>query len=560
ISSPYPGSQAPGISDGILQLGYDYQNVVNPIANYWDGTNGGQAMFNAIRTCNIFLDNIAKVPDMQEVERKRWIAEVKTLKAYYHFLLLRMYGPIPIIKDNFEVSDDIDKVHVKRQPVDDVVNYIVQLIDEAVPDLPQSISNQREELGRITSVIALAIKAKTLILAASPLFNGNSDYADFKNKDGEQLVNTTPDNTKWTKAAAACEDAINSADQAGFKLYYFDKPFDLNEIGDTTQKCQDIRGAITQEWNSEEIWMFTNSNTSQLQRLCAPRNEVYSYTFGLWAANMNACEIFYTKNGVPINEDPSWDYTNRYTKLVTVPADERSIMKPNYITSSFNMDREYRFYADLVFDGASYFMIQRPDETNLLYLPTLWGSPSTSGGLSRVSFTGYYPKKLVSWKTSGSSNSYTPDAYGWPAIRLSELYLMYAEAVNESEGPGPKAYKYLDLVRKRAGLNGVVDSWAAHSRNPMKPTTKDGLRSIIQQETMIEFMFEGNNYWNMRRWKRLDLMNRPVTGWDYQQSTTADFYRLKTIYTPHNTYRDYLAPLKEYDLEVNPNLVQNPLW
>lgn len=559
ISSQYPGSQAPEVPMSIIELAYDYQNVVDPIANYWDGENGGVAMFKAIRTCNIFLENIGKVPDIEEFERKRWIAEVKVLKAYYHFLLLRMYGPVPIIKDNLAVSDDVDKVRVKRQPVDDVVNYIVQLLDEAKEDLPTVISNQREELGRITSPIALAIKAKVLVLAASPLFNGNSDYGDLKNKDGQQLVSTTADPAKWVKAEAACAEAIKAAEDAGFKLHYFIKPFDLNEISDTTQKCMDIRGALTEEWNQEEIWVFTNDNTSLLQRFAAPRNDVYSYTYSLWAANMNACEIFYTNNGVPINEDPSWDYTNRYTKLRTVPAEQRSILKPNYTTSSFNMDREYRYYADLAFDGSSYFIKQRSSEDNLLYISTLWGS-SSSQGLSRVSFTGYYPKKLVSWKTTGNGGSYTPDAYAWPAIRLAELYLMYSEAVNEAEGPGPKAYKYLDLVRKRAGLNGVVQSWAEHSRIANKPNTKDGLRDIIQQETMIEFIFEGNNYWNMRRWKRLDLMNRPVTGWDYQQKTTAEFYRQKRIYTPHNTYRDYLAPIKEYALQVNPNLVQNPLW
>ncbi|MBO9593915.1 MAG: RagB/SusD family nutrient uptake outer membrane protein [Niabella sp.] len=560
IASPYPGSQAPGIPNSILELGYDYQNTVEPINNYWDGANGGVAMFQAIRTCNIFLENIGKVPDIDEAERRRWIAEVKVLKAYYHFLLLRMYGPVPVIRENLPVSAGVDEVRISRAPVDEVSGYIAELIDEAAPDLPPAVYNQREELGRITAPIALAIKAYALVQNASPLFNGNTDYADLKNKDGKALVSTAFDNGKWVKAAQACDDAIKAAHGAGFRLHYFNRPFDLNPISDSSKKLMDIRGAVTEEWNPEQIWVLTNSSTSELQRFCAPRNEVYSYTYSLWAANMNACEIFYTKNGVPINEDPTWDYANRYTTLKTVPAEQRSIMKPNYTTSSFNMDREYRFYADLVFDGASYFMTQRPSETNLLYIPTLWGSPSTSGGLSRVSFTGYYPKKLVSWKTTGSGNTYTPDAYAWPAIRLASLYLMYAEAVNEAEGPGAKAYLYLDSVRARAGLKGVVESWANYSRNAAKPATKEGLRNIIQQETMIEMIFEGENYWNMRRWKRLDLMNRPITGWNIEQKTTADFYRMRTIYTPHNTYRDYLAPIKEYALQVNPNLVQNPLW
>ncbi|OQP58044.1 hypothetical protein A3860_39550 [Niastella vici] len=558
IATPYPGSQS-GLPDAILQLGYDYQNVVNPGANLWDGLNNAVPVFQAIRSCNIFLENIDKVPDIASYEKKQWIAEVKVLKAYYHFQLLRMYGPIPVIRKNLPVSADVEAVKLKREPVDSAVNYIAALIDESINDLPLIIANQREELGRITRPIALAIRAYDRMLGASPLFNGNSDYAQFKNNDGEALVRTDIDNEKWAVAVAACKEAIAVCKQAGFRLHYFNKPFDLNAIGDTTKKCLDIRTALTEEWNPEVIWAFTNANTSDLQRQAAPRNDVYSYTISLLAANLNACEIFYTKNGVPIEEDLQWDYANRYTIIKTIPPSMRSILKPNYTTSAFNMDREYRFYADLAFDGSSYFMIQRPAEDNLLYINTMWGS-SSAPSLSRYSFTGYWPKKLVSWKTSGSGNSYTPDPYIWPAFRLSALYLMYAEALNEAEGPSAAAYEYIDSVRARAGLKGVVESWANYSRNAAKPATKEGLRSIIQQETMIEFIFEGENYWNMRRWKRLDLMNRPITGWDVLQNTPDAFYRLKTIYKPNNTYRDYLSPIREYDLFVNPNLVQNPLW
>jgi len=212
----------------------------------------------------------------------------------------------------------------------------------------------------------------------------------------------------------------------------------------------------------------------------------------------------------------------------------------------------------LAFDGSSYFTAGKTDEKNLMYINTMWGSNNvTANTVSRSSITGYWSKKLVNYKNSGS---YSISRYVWPTIRLSELYLMYAESLNEVAGPSNNVYQYIDSVRARAGLKGVVESWQNYSRQPNKPATKDGLRNIIQQEIMIEFMFEGNNYWNVRRWKRLDLMNRPITGWDYQQSTPETFYRLKTIFTPTNTYKDFLTPIKQYNLFVNPNLVQNPLW
>src|SRR5690606_9785115 len=76
------------------------QSIVTPEMNFWDGGEGGADLFQAIRDCNIFLENIGKVPDMDQSEKDRWIAEVKFLKAYYHFYLIRMYGPIPLIREN----------------------------------------------------------------------------------------------------------------------------------------------------------------------------------------------------------------------------------------------------------------------------------------------------------------------------------------------------------------------------------------------------------------------------------------------------------------------------
>src|SRR5213076_420636 len=98
---------------------------------YWDGEQLGQPIFKAIRRCNIFLENIDRPKDLPQFERNRWIAEVKFLKAYYHFYMLRMYGPIPLIKQNLPIDAGTDEVRVKRAPVDEAFAYIVLLLDEA---------------------------------------------------------------------------------------------------------------------------------------------------------------------------------------------------------------------------------------------------------------------------------------------------------------------------------------------------------------------------------------------------------------------------------------------
>ena len=104
------------------------QNINNPICGYWDGTNRGTNLFIGIRDCNTFLEKIGDVHDIQSIERERWIGEVEFLKAYYHYLLLRSYGAIPIVDKNLPVSAEASEMATYRIPVDSCVNYISELL------------------------------------------------------------------------------------------------------------------------------------------------------------------------------------------------------------------------------------------------------------------------------------------------------------------------------------------------------------------------------------------------------------------------------------------------
>lgn len=101
------------------------QNTNDPVMNTWDGN---RSLWVGIRDCNIFLENISNVRDLMEHNRRRWIAEVKFLKAYYHYSLMKRYGPIPIVDVNLPVSANVQDVQVYREPIEDVVNYITGLI------------------------------------------------------------------------------------------------------------------------------------------------------------------------------------------------------------------------------------------------------------------------------------------------------------------------------------------------------------------------------------------------------------------------------------------------
>src|SRR5690606_3163284 len=157
-------------------------NIVDPIFDYWKGEQGGKALWKGISECNIFLDNINDVYGLQEHQKARMAAEAKFLRAYYHFYLLRMYGPIPIFEKNIPIYAAPEEVRsVVRQPIDSVFKFIENTMDEAILDLPDFLDFDVNELGRVTKPIALAMKAKVLVTAASPLFNGNTEFTFYKN-------------------------------------------------------------------------------------------------------------------------------------------------------------------------------------------------------------------------------------------------------------------------------------------------------------------------------------------------------------------------------------------
>ena len=106
---------------------------------------------------------------MQNYERTRWIAEVKFLKAYYHYYLFMLYGPIPIMDTNIAVDASQDEVRRYREPVDDVVAYISNLLDEAYKDLPSKITDPGQEMGRITQPIRVGICSRHRLITV----NGN---------------------------------------------------------------------------------------------------------------------------------------------------------------------------------------------------------------------------------------------------------------------------------------------------------------------------------------------------------------------------------------------------
>ncbi len=559
-----------------FRIAQGQQNKSYPLFNDWAGENKGGnndarsiplKIWRGIRQCNIFLENVRdlnKVRDIDPFERERWLGEVEFLKAYYHYYMLRMYGPIPIIDRSVDANDDV--VFVKRQPVDSCVNWIARLLDSASAKLPLKVADENTELGRITQEIALGVKAKLLVMAASPLFNGNTDFANFVDKDGVKLFNATFDPQKWVIARDACKAAIDTAEFNGHSLYTYKN--DVYNLSDMIKTQMNIRGAITTWWNPEIIWGHSNSYFVN-EAICLPPLERgtnfdrFSLQ-GLWAPPMKIARMFYTKNGVPIEEDKTLNFTNT-TEMRTATLADRYYIEPGFVTARLHFDREPRFYADLGFDGGIWYMQDSPSgsDENTYYIKAKNVENAGYGHFRNYSETGYFVKKLVNWQstTRGATNP-TWKAYPWPMIRLADLYLLYAESINEVDGGSSVAVQYIDKVRQRAGLNGVVESWNSYSNNSTKYSSKIGLREIIQRERSIEMAFEGERLWDLKRWKlAAEVLNQDITGWNVFGKITNTFYQERYVFDQtFITPRDYFWPIGDYDTRRNPLLVENIGW
>jgi hypothetical protein len=567
------------VSNALWYIPQGAQGANSPLANYWssrqngnDALRGGKPMFTALRDCNIFLENIHLPFDLSEEERKLWTGEALFLKAYFHYWLFRMYGPIPLMKNNIVIDAVENEARPYREPVDEVVEYIASLLDSATTLLPVSIEDMANDVGKPNKAIALAVKAQLLTLAASPLFNGteeegaNLDYINIVDKRGIHLFPQQYSAEKWQKAADALKEAIDAADAANHRLYDFriTNPTYVTSLNEKTIFAMQVRGAVTEKWNDEIIWGDSRTNTDALQRACHPDQAAAASgaTSSNYAPTQRIVEQFYTKNGVPVEEDKEWVNVDPL-EMTTATADDKFYIQQSYSTFKLYFNREARFYGSISFAGGTLYGSGRTTDSNLWPVESTLVPLHSTGIFERNSVTGYTCKKLLNFKSSISGTTFTQERYAFPIIRLADLYLMYAEALNEVGGTTPSStvYMYIDSVRARTGLEGVVKSWDKYAidSKKTKPLTKTGMRDIIRRERLNELAFEGARFWDLRRWKLAEsYMNntyiRGVVRDENGNISIRDLYRL--TYNP----RDYLWPIKISNLANNSNLEQNHGW
>jgi hypothetical protein len=575
ITSPY--TQAIDIMRGS-------QNSDNVLLNIWDGNDNIKSLYEGIRSANIFLEYIDMVEDMTSEEISDWKAQVKFLKAYYHFLLLRQYGPIVIMDKSIPLDAVSDDLFLRRNKVEDCFDFIIQLMNEAIPDLKERAS--LTNLGQVDRVAALAIKARIMLFRASPFLNGNKQYyEDFLDHNGEPFFPLEEKPEKWQDALDAVNAAITLCETNGLGLYEFDKnsyPYDREDLslnGDAMKTLYDLRMLIVDPWNKELIWgrTYTQSRSDLLSSVTNIRlplgygdGDANSSSFSeQWlGASYAMLERYYTKNGLPLSEDLTFDPFTQL-EIVTTPGIEdslyqplRGLLQPGVDIPKLYLDRELRFYANLGITGGYW----RAHSVRIFTSMFFGGEGGFGTGFTNNFLaTGIGVQKFVH-PESKSSAWQRVVKFPYPIIRMADLYLMKAEILNEVEGPSQKVYDEINKVRRRAGIPDVEVVWA--DKNLVKPRSlnnhldKDNLRDIILQERGVELAFEGGNrFWDMHRHKKaLVEFSSSVMGWSYDGFNAEYFFVVKPVQTRRFLFRDLLWPLSVGEMNINSNLIQNPGW
>ena len=474
--------------------------------NVWSNTNSTNTanFWNGIRYANEFIDNIGVVPVKGFVNgvgtRYIWKSEARFLRAYFYFELVKRFGGVPLIGNT--VYNINDNLKVPRNNFSDCITYIVNECN-AIQDslITAPLANPASDNYRATKGAALALKAKVLLYAASPVFN------DPAGSITNPLVGyTNYDATRWAQAAAAAQAVINLG------AYSLD-PIYPNIF-------------LTQN-DPEIIFIRTNNSTGPshgIENTNGPVGFPEAISSGQTSPTQDLVNAYPMNNGLPITNTASgYDPNNPYN------------------------NRDPRLAYNVLYNGAPWLGSS---------LQTFEGGVSKPNNGQQETVTGYYMNKFMGNDATGST--YSNHDEDWVVFRYAEVLLDYAEAENESNGPGTNVYQQLEALRKRAGIapgsNGLYGL--------QQGMTQAQMRAAIQNERRIEMPFEEQRYFDIRRWKIADsVMNAPRMGVSITNSNGALTYNyIPVLTTKFIAPKMYLYPIPYTEVLANPNLKQNPGW
>lgn len=480
----------------------------NPLSNTWTTS------YRAIQECNQYLQEFQgltfdelKQNDDYEARMFRYnnsFYEVRLLRAYFYFNLIRCYGAVPFFTEMVTV-DNVNSL--TRTPAQEVFSFIEEECTELATLLPEDYTDlgllgiSPAESGRLTSYAALALKARAALYAASPLFNESND---------QEL---------WHKAAQANKELIDACVAGDFKLGTY------AALWGTTN------------WqNSEMIFMRRYVNSKDASGASSVLEE-YNYPIGITGGGSGNC--------------PSQNLVDAYEMQATG-------LSINEAGSGYDPENPYegrdpRFAMTVVKNGDTGW-----PSYNTAPIQTFYGG--TNGEpISGATPTGYYLKKYLDPAVDLRANSTVKSSrHTWITFRLGEFYLNYAEAVFRYLGSADatsaefpmSAREAVNVIRARADVN-----------MPEFPTgmSNDAFWAKYQNERMVELAFEGHRFYDLRRWKEGDKL-KSIT--EMKLTQNADGTITYTRNEVSRTWDDkmYFFPIPQTEIMKNPNLTQNEGW
>ncbi|AOM80856.1 RagB/SusD family nutrient uptake outer membrane protein [Pedobacter steynii] len=513
--------------------------------NYWS------ELPRRIRAAHILIENVKPNPAqlVTEADVALMRYEARFLIAYYYSLLLDVYGAIPYHAGLYSPDASEKELLIGQTPFDETVNWIDAELKELASLLPPSYSNT-QKYGRATSIMCLAVRARLLLFAASPLVNGNPDYADFKNHEGVALYNASYDPGKWVKATNACKELVDVAEANGHALYY-----ERNSDGsiDPFLSYQNMMFKRRQDGNNEILFARPDCNFSEYDKHAQPRGTGGNGGLGITQSLVDA---FFMENGLPI-DDPNSGYVEkgfstapeiRNTKWEEVRGGGKVTLENTY---NMYTHREPRFYISVLYNEAWH---RRENRRTQFYFGAMDGGPTHDAPQN-----GYLVRKKVhpDYDPRNNINPYRPGIL----YRLGEAYLNYAEALNETEPGNPNILKYLNLIRERAG----IPQFGGGNGSLPVPGSQDAMRKAIRRERRVELNTEGIRYRDIRRWKiGEEVLNGNFYGMNFtgaenndNESNPKAFFKRSVYQRRVFTKKNYWFPIPQGEIDKNPNLVQN---
>lgn len=571
----------------------------------------------AIRQASVFIHNAHANDELTQDEIDVLIGEAHFLRGYFYWLLIRKYGPVPIMPDEgADFSESYDNLSYPRNTFDECVDFICKDMIEAAKRLPDRRDNLNS--ARPTKGAALAVRAKVLTYAASPLYNGNTEMADFTDKTGRQLISQQYDERKWAVAAAAGKDFLDYNDQAGvYKIHTVGIRKTAEDTSYPTTiippKCEpyssqnfpdgwaDIdpfesyrsvfNGELSMAENEEVI--FTRGQNNRTNNLI-PDGQDGSVEIGVkdlvkhqlpnslggWnihGVTQKQCDAYDMADGTPYDREKvmaKYGPGNEFTTINNKALHPYDHLPDNGIYMGY-ANREPRFYASVAYSGtiwpgASTTEDRYHNQQIFYYRGEQDGRVNSN---ERWVNTGIGVMKYVHPYDINVGNNASIRDKADPALRYADLLLLYAEALNNlttsyeiASWDGTQTYtisrdvnemhRGVKPVRMRAGVPDYTDDVYAD---------RDQFFNAIVHERQIEFFAENQRYFDLRRWK---IAEEHEAEQIYGCNTLMDRRNALQFYNPVRvpklqtsfSRRQYFWPVSWDELRRNKNLTQAPGW